>query len=130
VICLDDVGIYIAAQFAGAITGAIIVWLSYRQHFEQTPDGDTKLAVFCTAPAIKSPLNNFITEMVGTFVFSIRSLTKCRNLKKQLGALDALPVALLILGIGLSLGWPYGYPINPAQRFGSAYRTFYFAYSK
>jgi len=113
----DDVGIYIAAQFAGAITGAIIVWLSYRQHFEQTPDGDTKLAVFCTAPAIKSPINNFITEMIGTFVLVLGALLMSKP-KETLGALDALPVALLILGIGLSLGGPTGYPINPARDLG------------
>jgi len=112
-----DVGVYIAAQFAGAITGAIIVWLSYRQHFEQTSDGDTKLGVFCTAPAIKSSLNNLITEIVGTFVLVLGALLMSKS-EVILGALDALPVALLILGIGLSLGGPTGYAINPARDLG------------
>ncbi len=112
-----DVGVYIAAQFAGAITGAIIVWLSYRQHFEQTPDGDTKLAVFCNSPAIKGPLNNLITEIVGTFVLVLGGLLMSKP-KETMGALDALPVALLILGIGLSLGGPTGYAINPARDLG------------
>lgn len=112
-----DVGVYIAAQFAGAISGAIIVWLSYRQHFEQTPDGDTKLGVFCTAPAIKSPVNNLITEIVGTFILVLGALLMSKP-DATLGALDALPVALLVLGIGLSLGGPTGYAINPARDLG------------
>ena len=112
-----NVGTYIIAQLAGAITGAILVWLAYRQHFEQTSDGDTKLAVFCTGPAIRSTFDNLITEIVGTFVLVIGALLMSASAVK-LGALDALPVALLVLGIGLSLGGPTGYAINPARDLG------------
>ena len=112
-----NVSTYIIAQLAGAITGAILVWLSYRQHFEQTPDGDTKLAVFCTGPAIRSTFDNLVTEMVGTFVLVLGALLMSASAVK-LGALDALPVALLVLGIGLSLGGPTGYAINPARDLG------------
>ena len=59
---------YILAQLAGALVGALVVWITYRQHFNETDDANSKLAVFCTAPAIRSPVNNFITELIGTFV--------------------------------------------------------------
>ena len=108
---------YIAGQFAGAIAGSIIVWLAYKQHFDETPDGDAKLAVFCTAPAIRSTFHNLITEAIGTFilVFGAMAMSKPTS---TLGTLDALPVGLLILGIGLSLGGPTGYAINPARDLG------------
>ena len=108
---------YIAAQFAGAITGATIVWIAYKQHFDETPDGDAKLAVFCTAPAIRNIFFNLITEMIGTFilVFGAMAMSKPAS---ALGTLDALPVGLLVLGIGLSLGGPTGYAINPARDLG------------
>jgi len=108
---------YIAAQFAGAIAGSIIVWLAYKQHFDETPDGDSKLAVFCTGPAIRSTFHNLITEAIGTFilVFGAMAMSKPTS---TLGTLDALPVGLLILGIGLSLGGPTGYAINPARDLG------------
>jgi glycerol uptake facilitator protein len=109
--------IYIAAQFAGAIAGAIIVWLAYKQHFDETDDKDGKLAVFCTAPAIRNPLFNLLTEMIGTFVLVLGALAMSKP-ASTLGTLDALPVALLILGIGLSLGGPTGYAINPARDLG------------
>ena len=108
---------YIAAQFAGAITGAIIVWLAYKQHFDATDDKDGKLAVFCTGPAIRNPAFNMITEVIGTFVLVLGALAMSRP-ASTLGTLDALPVALLVLGIGLSLGGPTGYAINPARDLG------------
>lgn len=108
---------YILAQFAGAIAGAIIVWFGYRQHFDATPDGDTKLGVFCTSPAIKNGFNNVITEIIGTFVLIFGALLMSKP-DMKLGTLDALPVALLVLGIGLSLGGPTGYAINPARDLG------------
>lgn len=108
---------YILAQFAGAMLGAAIVWLSYRQHFDDTRDADAKLAVFCTAPAIRNGLYNVITEMVGTFVLVLGALLLSKP-DMKLGALDALPIALLVLGIGLSLGGPTGYAINPARDLG------------
>ena len=108
---------YILAQFAGAITAAIIVWLAYKQHFDVTDDKDGKLAVFCNAPAIRGYGYNIITEIIGTFVlvFGAMAFSKPATF---LGTLEALPVALLILGIGLSLGGPTGYAINPARDLG------------
>jgi glycerol uptake facilitator protein len=108
---------YVAAQFAGAVAGAVIVWLAYKQHFDETPDGDAKLAVFCTGPAIRSNFHNLITEVIGTFilVFGAMAMSKPAS---ALGTLDALPVGLLVLGIGLSLGGPTGYAINPARDLG------------
>ena len=108
---------YLLAQFAGAITGAIIVWLAYKQHFDSTDDKDGKLAVFCTAPAIRGPLYNLITEIIGTFVLGFGALAMSKP-ATTLGTLDALPVGLLVLGIGLSLGGPTGYAINPARDLG------------
>ncbi len=108
---------YIAAQFAGAFSGAVIAWLAYKQHFDETADKDLKLAVFCTAPAIRNPVHNLLTEIIGTFVLLFGALLASKS-ASTLGALDALPVALLVLGIGLSLGGPTGYAINPARDLG------------
>lgn len=112
-----NVPLYAGAQFIGAMLGAFIVWITYRQHFNETKDAPLQLAVFCTAPAIRSSVNNLLTEMVGTFVlvFGILHIVSPSN---SLGALDALPVALLVLAIGLSLGGPTGYAINPARDLG------------
>ena len=112
-----DVPLYIAGQMIGAMIGALIVWISYRQHFEETLDGDAKLAVFCTGPAIRSPLNNLASEIIGTFIliFGILSMVSPQS---SLGSLDALPAALLVLGIGLSLGGTTGFAINPARDLG------------
>ncbi len=109
-----NVGLYIAAQMGGAFTGAVVVWLAYHQHFNETKDADSKMAVFCTSPAIRSSTNNLITEIIGTFVLILGALLMAKS-EVKLGALDALPVALLVLGIGLSLGGPTGYAINPAR---------------
>ncbi len=108
---------YILAQFAGAIAGSLIVWLCYHQHFNATTDGDSKLAVFCTGPAIRAPFYNFLTEMIGTFILVLGALLMSPS-DSSMGTLNALPVALLILGIGLSLGGPTGYAINPARDLG------------
>lgn len=112
-----DMITYIAAQFAGAITGSFIVWLAYKQHFDETTDADMKLAVFSTGPAIRNTGYNLITEAVGTFVLVFGALLFSKH-KASTGALDALPVALLVFGIGLSLGGPTGYAINPARDLG------------
>lgn len=108
---------YIVAQFTGAMTGAVLVWLSHKKHFDETKDGDAKLAVFCNAPAIRSTPYNLITEMVGTFVLVLGASLFSKHVGEN-GALDALPVAFLILSIGLSLGGPTGYAINPARDLG------------
>lgn len=113
----SDVPVYIAAQMLGAMTGSLLVWLMYRSHFDQTQDPGLKLAAFCTGPAIRNPADNLISEIIGTFVLilGILFLTAPKN---SLGGLDALPVALLVLGIGLSLGGTTGYAINPARDLG------------
>jgi glycerol uptake facilitator protein len=108
---------YLAAQFGGAFTGAIVAWLAYKQHFDETSDKELKLAVFCTAPAIGNPFYNLITEIIGTFVLLFGALTMSKP-TDALGTLNALPVALLVLGIGISLGGPTGYAINPARDLG------------
>ena len=111
------VGQFIAAQMIGAMAGAFIVWLCYRNHFDETDNAGSQLAVFSTGPAIRSPLNNFINEVVGTFVLVIGVLLMSKA-EMKLGTLDALPVGLLVLGIGLSLGGTTGYAINPARDLG------------
>ncbi len=108
---------YITAQLLGSMLGALLVWLSYKQHFDETTDADLQLAVFSTAPAIRNHLHNFITEMIGTFIFILAVLYIVAP-SSSLGALDALPVALVVLGIGLSLGGPTGYAINPVRDLG------------
>lgn len=105
---------YIGAQFAGAIVGAIIVWVAYKQHFDETTDPGLQLAVFSTAPAIRNPVFNLLTEIIGTFIL----LLGASLASKEADKLSSLPVALLVLGIGLSLGGPTGYAINPARDLG------------
>ncbi len=112
-----DTPMYISAQLLGSMTGSVLVWISYRQHFDQTEDAALKLAVFCTSPAIRSSFNNLISEVIGTFVF-VFGILHILSPASSLGALDALPVALLVLGIGLSLGGPTGYAINPVRDLG------------
>jgi glycerol uptake facilitator protein len=114
--------VYIGVQMLGAMTGAFLAWLAYRSHFDETDDANAKLGVFCNAPAIPHTINNIITEVIGTFalVFGAFSMSgaKMNETGISLGSLDALPVALLVLGIGLSLGGPTGYAINPARDLG------------
>ncbi|HWI93183.1 MAG TPA: MIP/aquaporin family protein [Flavisolibacter sp.] len=108
---------YLAGQMLGAMIGSILVWAAYRKHFLHTDDAAAKRAVFCTAPAIRSVSHNLFTEIIGTFVLIFGVLFIIAP-SSSLGALDALPVALLVLGIGLSLGGPTGYAINPARDLG------------
>jgi len=114
---------YVVAQTAGAFLGATIVWLSYRPHFGVTEDPAAKLGVFCTGPAIRHSVSNVITEIVGTFVLvlGILAVLSPANLKQgsdwSRGFGPAL-VGLIVWSIGLSLGGPTGYAINPARDFG------------
>ncbi|MFT3750101.1 MAG: MIP/aquaporin family protein [Agriterribacter sp.] len=108
---------YILAQMTGAMIGAFVAWLAYKKHFDATEDANAKLAVFCTAPAIPGPFYNVITEVTGTFILVLGALLMAKP-EMKLGALDALPIALLVLGIGVSLGGPTGYAINPARDLG------------
>jgi len=113
----SDVPAYMLAQLTGAFTGAILVWLLYRKHFDITENAEAKLAVFCTGPAIRDWFDNLVSETVATFIFVLGVLFIVAP-QSSLGALDALPVALLVLAIGLSLGGSTGYAINPARDIG------------
>lgn len=113
----DVVPQYISGQLLGAMAGSVIVWLSYLQHFKATDNAALTLAVFATSPAINSSKYNFLTEFLGTFVFIFAILFIVAP-SNSLGSLDALPVAFLVLGIGLSLGGPTGYAINPVRDLG------------
>jgi glycerol uptake facilitator protein len=125
-----DVPGYVAAQMVGAIAGAVLVWLTYHPHWAETKDADLKLAVFCTAPAIRQPIANAVTEIVGTalLLFGILAIAANAQTLTRPGDLDLsvvfsrglqpLLVGVLVLGIGLSLGGPTGYAINPARDLG------------
>ena len=111
---------YIIAQFLGAFVGGVLVWLAYRRHFEKTDNPALKLAVFSTGPAIRDYTHNVITEIIGTFtlVFGVLTMLSAGNLGKGFdSALGPFLVALLVYGIGLSLGGPTGYAVNPARDF-------------
>ncbi|SDB28088.1 glycerol uptake facilitator protein [Flavobacteriaceae bacterium MAR_2010_188] len=120
----SSVAIYIVAQMLGAMTGAFFVWLLYKDHYDQTEDADAKKATFCNAPLIRNFPRNFLTEAVGTFVliFTILYFTDATITEPEtvigLGSLGAIPVAFLVWSIGLSLGGPTGYAINPARDLG------------
>ena len=105
---------YLSAQFLGAAVGAFLVWIFYRDHFHVTEDASAKRAVFCTAPAIRNSGSNFLSEIIATFVlvFAVLYLVEPDI---GLGALDAIPVGLIVLAIGLTLGGTSGYAINPAR---------------
>jgi len=109
--------LYLTAQLLGAMFGSGLVWLAYKKHFDATVDGNTKLGVFCTAPKIRSYWYNILTELIGTHTLTMAVLYMAVP-EVGLGALSALPVALVVLGIGLSLGGPTGYAINPARDLG------------
>jgi glycerol uptake facilitator protein len=108
---------YLVAQMLGACLGSFLVWLQYKSHFDITENQDAKLAVFCTGPAIRSSVSNFISEGIGTFVL-VFAILHVSSPQGGLGSLDALPVALVVLVIGLSLGGTTGYAINPARDLG------------
>ena len=105
---------YLAAQFLGGALGAFLVWLHYRDHFDVTEDADVKRAVFCTAPAIRNYASNLLSEIIATFVLVFAVLYLVEP-DVGLGALDAIPVGIVVLAIGLTLGGTTGYAINPAR---------------
>jgi glycerol uptake facilitator protein len=107
---------YIIAQLLGAFVGAVIVWLTYLPHWRETADPGLKLGVFSTAPAIYNTPANIITEIVGTFVLVFGILGILAN--DLAVGLAPLLIGLLVLGIGISLGGPTGYAINPARDLG------------
>jgi len=112
---------YIGAQLAGAFVGACLVWLHYLPHWRETPDADLKRACFCTAPAIRAPFANFISEAVGTFVLVLVANaigSKAVSASGPAAGLGPYLVGSLVWGIGLSLGGTTGYAINPARDLG------------
>ncbi|QLG44199.1 MIP/aquaporin family protein [Costertonia aggregata] len=115
---------YILGQFIGAMIAAFLVWLTHKDHFDITEDGETKRSVFCNTPAIRNYPRNLLCEIVGTFVlvFTVLYFTDATLSEPEtmigLGSLGALPVAFLVWGIGLSLGGTTGYAINPARDLG------------
>ncbi|GAB5519940.1 MAG: MIP/aquaporin family protein [Rhodothermales bacterium] len=111
------VPMYMVAQMIGAMIGSGLVWLQYRDHFAVTEDADAKLAVFATGPAIRNTSSNLISEIIGTLVLVLAVLLMAAP-DVGLGALDALPVALVVFVIGMSLGGTTGYAINPARDLG------------
>ncbi len=112
---------YLAAQMLGAIAGAALVWLQYFPHWKETPDTTTKLACFCTGPAIRKTLANFVSEIIATFVlvFVVGAIfSKGVAAAGPAAGLGPYLVGSLVWGIGLSLGGPTGYAINPARDLG------------
>ncbi|WP_185870654.1 MIP/aquaporin family protein [Blattabacterium cuenoti] len=123
----DLVPYYIISQFIGAMLGSLLVWILYKDHFLETKNEQDKLSVFATIPSIKNFFSNFLSEVFATFVFVFVSFFLTEELiflneKKysivKLGFLGAFPSALIVLGIGLSLGGTTGYAINPARDLG------------
>ena len=125
-----DVPGYIVAQVVGAFVGAALVWVAYLPHWAVTSDKDAKLGVFATGPAIRNSVANVVTEIIGTevLVFGVLAIAENAQTLARPGAIDLsvvftgalqpLLVGILVLGIGLSLGGPTGYAINPARDFG------------
>ncbi len=112
---------YIISQVVGAFLGALTVYYFYKDHFNATDDQDTKLGVFATIPAIRNLKRNFPSEVVGTFVLILVILflaERGNTAEVGLGSLGAIPVALLVVVIGMALGGTTGYAINPARDFG------------
>jgi glycerol uptake facilitator protein len=128
----DDVPSYLLGQFAGAMIGAILVYLAYLPHWRVTDDPGLKLAVFSTGPAIRSKPHNLVTEIIGTFILLFGVLAIVGHFAEETtGGLGdealttalgesfvPLTIGLLVLVIGLSLGGPTGYAINPARDLG------------
>ena len=109
---------YVAAQFIGAFLGAVVVWLAYLPHWQETESQALKLAVFSTGPAIRRNPHNLITEVIGTFVLVFGILAILANEAPGQSGLSPFLIGLLLWGIGISLGAPTGYAINPARDLG------------
>jgi len=114
---------YILAQMIGAFIGAVLVWLAYLPHWKETQNQDLKLGVFCTGPGIRKHPMNMLPEIIGTFVLvlGVLAILSPKNLNPQTGfptGLGPALVGLLVWSIGLSLGGPTGYAINPARDLG------------
>ena len=119
----SNVPVYVCGQMVGAFLGAILVWLAYLPHWGITEDKAAVRGVFCTAPAVRKPAANLLTEIIGTFVLlvGVLAIPSVKNLDPKLGfssGLGPLLVGFLVWSIGLSLGGPTGYAINPARDLG------------
>ena len=108
-----EVPTYVAGEFVGAMLGALLVFLHYFPHWAETENKDLKLAVFCTGPAIRNPMWNLVSEIIGTFALMFGVLVAAGS-----GIPGPITVALLVLVIGLALGGTTGYAINPARDLG------------
>lgn len=106
---------YVLAQLLGALLGALLVWLAYLAHWRETADPRLKLLVFSTVPAVRRAAANVVTEVIGTFVLVFGVLALGANKASNDTGLTPLLVGLLVWAIGLSLGGPTGYAINPAR---------------
>jgi glycerol uptake facilitator protein len=113
-----DVPIYLAGQFVGAFIGAVVVYLHYLPHWAETEDPGLKLAVFSTGPAIRNTGSNLVSEIIGTFVLVFGVLAIVANAAPGDSGLTPLLIGFLVFAIGLSLGGPTGYAINPARDLG------------
>ena len=118
-----SVPVYIAGQLLGAFLGAAVVWLAYLPHWPATQDQASKLAVFCTGPAIRNSPANLLTEIIGTFVLvlGVLAILTPKNLNPAYGwdaGFGPFLVGIIVWAIGLSLGGPTGYAINPARDLG------------
>ncbi|MFZ9403590.1 MAG: MIP/aquaporin family protein [Sediminibacterium sp.] len=111
------VPMYLLAQILGAMLGAFIVWMIYKDHINEAESAADQLAIFSTGPSIRRLPQNFITETLATLVF-ILGVLFIQPAESKLGALSALPVALLVGGIGFGMGGPTGWAINPARDLG------------
>jgi len=117
----SKIATYVPAQFLGAMLGATLVWLSYYSHWEKTPDPADKLGCFATIPAIRAPLANLTTEFIATFVLILVAAAISTKYGNGVGLSPGhgpFLVGCLVWGIGLSLGGPTGYAINPARDLG------------
>ena len=113
---VDRAGGFAAAEMAGAFVGAVLVWLHYLPHWTETPDPAAKLGVFCNAPAVRNLPANLLSEVIATFVLVFVGVAV---VEKEIGRGFVAPVAgMVVWGIGLGLGGPTGYAINPARDLG------------
>jgi glycerol uptake facilitator protein len=106
--------VYVSAQLLGAFTGAVLAWAAYRRHYDEDHEAGSELGTFSTGPAIKSTTDNLVSEMIGTFIL-VYIILRFGDTPSELGP---LAVALLVVGIGASLGGSTGYAINPARDLG------------